>query len=90
MKDIHDSLLEVVALGKNLLQEYKDKPQDQRAFQALITLIRIEKVLDGGRILLNEVDKTKLEEINRGMDEIRKGIAEYKTHFDPTIIEQSL
>jgi hypothetical protein len=75
MKNIEVSLFDAINAGKILLQEYKDKSEDEKIYVALVSLFHIESVLDKGRILLDETTPQIFDEINKGMDQIRDGIS---------------
>jgi hypothetical protein len=74
MDNIKDGLINTIGLGKSILQEYKEGPDKQKIYPALVSLLYIEGVLDLGRILLDMPDSQTLAEINKGLNEIRDGI----------------
>ena len=68
----------IVKAGEFLVERCKSEQDDFAKKTILISLIRIEGLLDTGRTLVSpdEYGEGGLKEINKGMDEIRSGIVE--------------
>ncbi len=90
MKSQEDYLIVVTELGKEILLDYKDKSNETKIYAALMSLLYIERVIDGGRILLDMPEKEALSRINKGLDEIRAGIVGLMSKLDQNEIKTML
>lgn len=90
MKNISDHLLGVIIFGKEIIENYKNKPDDRDMYTALICLLDIENLLDLGRTLAEGSDEGWRTAINSGMDEIRSEIFLLMKKLDKAKIQTSL
>jgi hypothetical protein len=79
-----------VNFGKEIIETYKDRPDDRDVYTALICLLDIENLLDLGRTLVEESDGRLRQTINSGMDEIRSEILLLMKKLDKAKIQTSL
>jgi hypothetical protein len=56
MQYTEKGLLEAVCLGRGIIEEHKDRPLDFKTSGALMVLLHLEQVLDGGRVLMDTGD----------------------------------
>ena len=88
MKTIKEGLLETITLAKSIFTEYENRTDDLDAYVALITLVRIEKILDSGRILVDPGESKQ--EIHKGLDEVRNDIDKLKEKLNQDRIREML